>query len=203
MTLATKLTDGRIIAIPFFVIAFCWRPEGASLAGDWGKVVAAVIFIIASITDYYDGYLARRFQEVTAMGKFLDPIADKLLVTAALVCMVQYKSLTYVSAWMAILIIAREFAVTGLRLIAIEHGEVIAASKAGKWKTGFQLTAIITSLCLMSLQVIFNAFAWKPGELFVEKVSPSVNIILMLLAVFATIYSGYDYFKQNRDFLAK
>ena len=98
MTLATKLTLSRIIVIPFFILAFCWNKPDAPLTEDWGKVIAFFIFVFASITDYFDGYLARLHKEVTTFGKFIDPIADKILVSAALIVMVQYESITQTSA---------------------------------------------------------------------------------------------------------
>ncbi|HQB84301.1 MAG TPA: CDP-diacylglycerol--glycerol-3-phosphate 3-phosphatidyltransferase, partial [Candidatus Rifleibacterium sp.] len=121
MTLATKLTLMRVAAIPFFMLAFFFRAPGAPLEGDWGKALATLIFIIAAITDYYDGYLARLYKEVTTFGRFIDPIADKLLVSTALIAMVEYREITHTAAWVAIIIIAREFAVTGLRLICAER----------------------------------------------------------------------------------
>ncbi|MEW6712279.1 MAG: CDP-diacylglycerol--glycerol-3-phosphate 3-phosphatidyltransferase, partial [Candidatus Riflebacteria bacterium] len=149
MNLATKLTLMRVIAIPFFILAFSWKNPGSELSGDWGKVIATIIFIIAAITDYYDGYLARRYQQVTTLGRFMDPIADKLLVSTALIMMVEYRSITHTAGWIAVIIIAREFAVTGLRLVCAEKGRVIDASSAGKLKTTAQLTAIITALTLI------------------------------------------------------
>ena len=136
MTLATKLTLSRIIAIPFFILAFCWNKPDIPLNEDWGKVIATVIFILAAITDFFDGYLARLHKEVTTFGKFIDPIADKVLVAATLIAMVRYDSITQTSIWVAVIIMAREFCVTGLRLMCVEQGKVLDASKAGKWKTG-------------------------------------------------------------------
>ena len=108
MNLATKLTIARVIAIPLFMVAFLWNPPGVSLVSDWGKIIATVIFIIAAITDYFDGYLARKYNMVTTFGKFIDPIADKLLVSAALIVMVAYREISYTSAWVTVIIIARD-----------------------------------------------------------------------------------------------
>ncbi len=201
MNLATKLTLLRVIAIPFFMIAFFMRAPGASLDGDWGKVIATVIFIAAAITDYYDGYLARLYGQVTTFGKFIDPIADKLLVSTALITMVEYRGVTHTSAWVAVIIIAREFAVTGLRLICAERGHVIDASNAGKIKTTAQMTAIITALCFLSIRVYLVSYAQKAYlDMFMQFYSPIINVLMVIAAV-STIYSGYDYFKKNWQFL--
>lgn len=201
MTLATKLTLMRMVAIPFFMVAFFFRAPGAPLEGDWGKALATLIFIIAAITDYYDGYLARLYKEVTTFGRFIDPIADKLLVSTALIAMVEYREITHTAAWVAIIIIAREFAVTGLRLICAERGQVIDASGAGKIKTTFQLTAIITALCFLSIRIFLLSYNQQTYLEVLMKIYSPVIQGLMLLAALATVYSGYDYFKKNWHFL--
>ncbi|HOI92486.1 MAG TPA: CDP-diacylglycerol--glycerol-3-phosphate 3-phosphatidyltransferase [Candidatus Rifleibacterium sp.] len=201
MTLATKLTLMRVAAIPFFMLAFFFRAPGASLEGDWGKALATLIFIVAAITDYYDGYLARLYKEVTTFGRFIDPIADKLLVSTALIAMVEYREITHTAAWVAIIIIAREFAVTGLRLICAERGQVIDASGAGKIKTTFQLTAIITALCFLTIRVFLLSYNQQAYLEMLMKIYSPVIQGLMVLAALATVYSGYDYFKKNWHFL--
>ncbi len=201
MTLATKLTLRRVVAIPLFMAAFFYRAPGVSLEGDWGKVLATLIFIAAAITDYYDGYLARLYKQVTTFGRFIDPIADKLLVSTALIAMVEYQQLTHTAAWVAIIIIAREFAVTGLRLICAERGQVIDASGAGKLKTTAQLTAIITALCFLSIRIFLLTFKHAAYFEMLMKIYSPVIQGLMLLAAIATVYSGYDYFKKNWHFL--
>jgi CDP-diacylglycerol--glycerol-3-phosphate 3-phosphatidyltransferase len=201
MTLATKLTLSRVVAIPFFIFCFCYVEPNGPLDADWGKVAAAVIFILASITDFFDGYLARLYQEVTTFGKFIDPIADKLLVSATLIVMVQYEMLTHTSIWVAVIIIAREFCVTGLRLICAEQGKVIDASNAGKLKTTMQLIAIITALVLLSTRIYFVTYGMTDWlELLMKFYAPLINL-LMVLAAISTLYSGYDYFKKNWHFL--
>ncbi len=201
MTLATKLTLMRVAAIPFFMAAFFFRAPGDSLDGDWGKALATLIFIIASITDYYDGYLARLYKEVTTFGRFIDPIADKLLVSTALIAMVEYRAITHTAAWVAIVIIAREFAVTGLRLICAERGQVIDASSAGKLKTTAQMTAIITALCFLTIRVFLLSYNQQAYLDMLLKIYAPVIQGLMLIAAAATVYSGYDYFKKNWHFL--
>ncbi len=203
MNLATKLTIARVIAIPLFMFAFLWQAPGNSLVSDWGKIIATVIFIIAAITDYFDGYLARKYNMITTFGKFIDPIADKLLVSAALVVMVAYREISYTSAWVTVIIIAREFAVTGLRLICAEKGVVIAASNAGKFKTVTQLLAIITALCFISIRILLETNNLKEYLNSFNLYYGYVIYFLMGVAAIATIYSGYDYFRKNKQFLEK
>ena len=203
MNLATKLTIARVIAIPLFMLAFMWQAPGISLVSDWGKIIATIIFIIAAITDYFDGYLARKYNMITTFGKFIDPIADKLLVSAALVVMVAYRDISYTSAWVTVIIIAREFAVTGLRLICAEKGVVIAASKAGKFKTVTQLTAIITALCFISIRIVLESNNYTEYLNSFKQYYGYVIYCLMGVAAIATIYSGYDYFRKNKQFLEK
>ena len=152
MNLPNKLTMLRVILIPFFVF-FLLTPDFP----DYGKYIATIIFIVASLTDLLDGKIARRYNMVTNFGKFMDPLADKLLVCSALICLIEVRDL---AAWIVILIIAREFIISGFRLIAAEQNIVIAASYWGKFKTTFQMIAVIllivkipalslvTSLCL-------------------------------------------------------
>ena len=198
MNLATKLTIARVIAIPLFMLAFMWQAPGNSLVGDWGKIIATIIFIIAAITDYLDGYLARKYNMITTFGKFIDPIADKLLVSAALIVMVAYRDISYTSAWVTIIIIAREFAVTGLRLIFAEQGKVIEASKAGKFKTVTQLTAIITALIFISIRIVLETQNIAEQYNWFNTYYGYVIYVLMGIATIATIYSGYDYFRKNK-----
>ena len=159
MNLPNMLTIGRIILVPVFMIAILCQIPG-------GMYWAAGIFIIASFTDFLDGYLARKNNQVTNFGKIMDPLADKLLVAAALICLVQ---LGDVPAWIAILILGREFAVTGLRSVAAAEGIVVAASKLGKFKTVTQMIAV--ALCGYNLGMLF-----------------------LYVALFMTLYSGIDYF---------
>lgn len=203
MNLATKLTIARVIAIPLFMLAFMWQAPGNSLVSDWGKIIATIIFIIAAITDYFDGYLARKYNMITTFGKFIDPIADKLLVSAALVVMVAYRDISYTSAWVTVIIIAREFAVTGLRLICAEKGVVIAASNAGKFKTVTQLIAIITALCFISIRIVLETNNQNEYLNSFKQYYGYVIYCLMGVAAIATIYSGYDYFRKNKQFLEK
>ena len=175
MNLANKLTMLRIFLVPIFLIFMAVKDI------PYGKELATIIFILASLTDKLDGYIARSRNQITNFGKFMDPLADKLLVTAALVSLVE---LQIVPSWVAMIIIAREFAVSGLRTIAASEGKVIAASYWGKIKTVIQIVAIITALLNLSY------------------VHPILNIltnVLMAAAVIITIISGVDYFVKNKD----
>ncbi len=194
MNLPNKLTLSRIFLTLIFMIFIMPLPDWivnssylsfmhSQLEGinkfimGTGKYIAAGIFIVAASTDGVDGYIARKRKQITQFGKFIDPIADKLLVTAALIALVQRGELT---GWAAMFIIAREFIVTGLRLIAAGEGIVIAASNWGKIKTITQMVAIVASLLPLT---------WVTSIHF-DRYS-------MLLAVIVTIYSGYDYIVKN------
>lgn len=183
MNLPNRLTIFRIILIPFFLVLTLPLGNGRTLfpiSLELGRIIAAVIFVIASLTDFLDGSIARKTNSVTTLGKFLDPIADKLLVTSALLALVQSGD---ISAWPVIIIIAREFIVTGIRIIAANEGVVIAASNLGKAKTFLQMVAIFF--------ILLNHF---PFSLFT---SLPVGKYLLWVSVILTIYSGYDYLKTN------
>lgn len=185
MNLPNKITVFRIFLIPLFLILLLPVYNGRTLLPvpqEIGRVIAAVIFVIASFTDYLDGKIARKRNIVTTFGKFLDPIADKLLVTSALIALVQ---LGDISAWPAVIIIAREFIVTGIRIIAAGDGVVIAASKKGKAKTFIQMMAVFFILLRDFPFSLFTAFP--------------VGQCLLWISVILTIYSGYDYLSANWD----
>ena len=190
MNLANKLTLIRIILVPIFLVFIAYQDL------PYGSVIATLIFIIASVTDQLDGYIARSRNQVTNFGKFMDPLADKLLVTAALISLVE---LQLVPAWAAIVIIAREFAVSGLRTIAASEGLVIAASWWGKIKTVIQIIAIV----LLLLQVnIINSPGLKElvsGSSCLRNFFIYVPDIFLYLAVAITIISGVDYFRKNKN----
>ncbi len=163
------MTLSRVVAAPMLVILMMYPSKISLLA-------AASVFSIASITDYFDGYLARKFELVSNFGKILDPLADKLLVSSAFIMLV---SLNFMPAWIACLIIGRELAVTGLRCVIIESGEDVAASWLGKYKTGFQIASIIPLLIHHSyLGIDFHA----------------IGLVLLYGALIFTIWSGADYF---------
>ena len=193
MNLANKLTVFRMILVPLIVIAsFLWTD--ISIYGvTVSMIVMDAIFIVASITDKLDGYIARSRNQVTTFGKFLDPLADKILVLAAMVILVEAGK---IPAWIPIIVLAREFIVSGYRLIAVEKGgKVIAASIWGKLKTVTQMLAII--LVFIDTNSFFEfAFNSLTGYELVLNICSSV---LLLVSVIATIFSGYDYLKNGKD----
>ncbi len=189
MNLPNKMTVLRILLVPVFLF-FLTMTEI-----PYGIFIATAIFIIASLTDTLDGYFARKFNQITRFGKFLDPLADKLLVTAALVALVEYHS---INAWVAFIIIAREFMISGLRSIAASDGVVIAASVWGKVKTIIQIIAILLALLnlnLIKINLIEN-------QTFINATNILTNIF-MILAVIITVISGIDYFYKNKNVISE
>ena len=176
MNLPNKLTILRVCMIPFFVF-FMLAPyfEG------YGNYIAVAIFIVASLTDLLDGKIARKYNLVTNFGKFMDPLADKLLVCAALICLVETGQL---ASWIVIVIISREFIISGFRLIASDNGVVIAASYWGKFKTVFQM--------LMVIVLIIN---------FPHPVFRILGTILVYVSLILTVVSLVDYVVKNKDVL--
>lgn len=195
MNLPNKLTIFRIILVPIMVLIPFLGIRGDFLGIPVEWIVVDLIFVIASLTDKLDGYLARKNNQITTFGKFLDPLADKILVLAAMVMLVEMAKLP---AWIPIIVLAREFMVSGYRLVTVErNGKVIAASKWGKLKTVTQMLAIV--LAFLDL----NAF----GACFSENlqgVSLGLNIIvtfMMIIQTIATIFSGIDYMKGAKDLI--
>lgn len=184
MNIPNKITLSRICLIPIFIIIL-------SIPFNWGEwsigtttlpvshFVAGIIFLIASLTDWLDGYYARKYHLVTNMGKFLDPLADKLLVSAAFILLVE---MDLAPAWIVIVIISREFAVTGLRLVAAGEGIVLAASNMGKLKTVSQISAI----ALLLLHNFPFSYIGIP-----------IDIVFLYIALILTTWSGIEYFIKN------
>ena len=170
------MTTSRIAAIPAIVILLSYENR-------FTLFIAALVFSIASVTDYFDGYLARTQGMVTTLGKILDPVADKLLVASTLIMLVETG---FVTAWIAIVIIGRELAVTGLRCILIEKGQDVAASQLGKYKTGFQIAAIIP------LTMHYKYFGIDIAL---------IGLFFLYGAVIFTLWSGIDYFVRSRKYL--
>ena len=204
MNLPNKLTLFRIILVPVMVIVSFFDIPGSFLGISTTMWIMELIFIIASITDKLDGYLARKNNQVTNFGKFLDPIADKILVVAAMILFVEMGRLP---AWIPIIVIFREFAVSGYRLIAVQNsGKVIAANIWGKLKTVTQMIAII--LMFLTTQPYFafvlrakteqDALTYMTTGDFVMNILASV---FMTVSVIATIFSGYEYLKSGKDLL--
>ena len=172
--LPNQLTIARICMIPLFVILLMWVKKPA------GNILAMIVFIVASLTDTADGYIARRYNYITTFGKIMDPLADKLLVCSAMICLVD---LGRIESWIVIIIIAREFIISGFRLIAVEKGVVIAANYWGKFKTVFQMLMVI--LMVANFGGFFNTVAQ----------------ILKWIALALTIISLVTYLMQNRQVL--
>ncbi len=190
LNLPNKITLARIFLVPIIVIFLLINTNFPTIkipdshfTITYNEIIGALIFILAASTDSLDGYIARKNKLVTNLGKLLDPLADKLLVTAVLICLV---ALDKCPAWMAIVIISREWAVTMLRQIAALEGQALAASKWGKWKTATQITAIIA--------LLINNFPFALVNF------PFAQIV-MWIAVLITIYSGIDYFVKNKNLL--
>ncbi len=177
MNLPNKLTILRVIMIPFFVAALLY--DGG--ANQNMRYVAAALFIIASLTDMLDGKIARKYNLVTNFGKFMDPLADKLLVCSALICMIELRELP---AWMVIVIISREFIISGFRLVASDNGVVIAASYWGKFKTTFQMIGVVL--------LIFNI-----------PVLSTLTTIIVWIALALTVISLVDYIVKNAGVLTE
>jgi CDP-diacylglycerol--glycerol-3-phosphate 3-phosphatidyltransferase len=164
----------RIALVPFFIAA-------ALIEFPWHEYVALALFIIASATDSLDGYVARKYDQITDFGKFIDPIADKLLVTAALLIFVERGQM---ASWACFIIIAREFMVSGLRLVAVEKGAVIAAALSGKIKTAASVFCISVMLLPLHDEVLFATV--------------TVDMVCTAVILLTTVYSGVEYFVVNR-----
>lgn len=175
MNLPNKLTVLRVLMIPFFVVFML-----TDLGGEYSNYIALAIFVVASLTDLLDGKIARKYNLVTNFGKFMDPLADKLLVCSAMICLVEMERLP---AWMVIIIISREFIISGFRLVASDNGVVIAASYWGKFKTTFQM--------LMMILLILNL-----GGAFAV-----VETIVTWIALVLTVISLVDYLAKNKGIL--
>ncbi|MBU5437645.1 CDP-diacylglycerol--glycerol-3-phosphate 3-phosphatidyltransferase [Tissierella sp. MSJ-40] len=176
MNLANKITLIRVLLVPVFMVVFY-------LDSAYSTYIAAAIFIIASLTDTLDGYIARSRNMVTNFGKFVDPLADKVLVSAALISLVE---LGKIPGWIVVVIIAREFTITGFRVIAASEGITIAASPLGKFKTITQLIAIIA--------LLINNFPFS-------YISLPFDLIMLYVSLFFTIISGIDYIYKNKHVL--
>lgn len=198
MNLANKLTILRMILVPIFVL-IGYLGLGGVITGDVLEIpvymlLMNIVFIIASITDKLDGYIARSRNQITTFGKFLDPLADKILVISALVMLVEFGK---IPAWIPIIVLTREFLVSGYRLVAAESGQVIAASIWGKIKTATQMVAII----LIFIDK-YNFFDFVNHSMSVMQYGINiVSSILMFISVVATIFSGWDYLKNGKDLL--
>lgn len=181
MTTASKITIVRVLLIPVFMVLLELSRDSLAFG-----VAALLLFILASVTDFVDGYIARKYHQVSDFGKFLDPLADKLLVISAMCVFCQWNIFP---AWALMVVLTREFAVTGLRLIAVGKGRVIAAGWSGKVKTASTMVA----LCVL---ILF----WDAGRLSLPEVlSEVVRWLVIGVIVVTTVYSGIEYFVKNKD----
>ena len=195
MNLANKLTIIRVVLVPIMVIIPFFNIQGEWLGIPITYWIINLIFIIASITDKLDGYIARSRNQVTTFGKFLDPLADKILVLTAMIMLVEF---TKLPAWISIVVLTREFIVSGYRLIAVEKGnKVIAASIWGKLKTVTQMIAII-----LAFIDINEFFAFASGNLTGSTLILNITAsVIMVISVIATVFSGVDYIKGGKELL--
>ncbi len=174
MTTANKLTILRVILVPVFMAFLLMEPM-------WCRITALIIFVIASATDGIDGYIARHYNQITTFGKFMDPLADKMLTTAAFLVLLEHGRVSSVAV---MIILAREFMVAGIRMLAVADGKVIAASMLGKIKTVSQMVAIIAAIVLLN-----PAFSETPAMLITD--------ILVWISTAITVISGIDYLAKN------
>ena len=173
MTTASKITMVRVVLIPFFIVFLLLSGNGGANA-DTYRWVALGIFVVASLSDFLDGYVARHYNQVTDFGKFFDTLADKLLVTA---CLMVFVGQGRMASWIAFIVVAREFAIMGLRSIAAAHGRVIAAGWSGKIKTSCTMVGLIAMMVLPNVPVLDTV----------------VNVVILV----TTVYSGVEYFVKN------
>lgn len=170
MNLPNKLTIFRVLLIPFFVVILL-----TDFLGAYSNWIALIIFVIASLTDLLDGFIARKYNLVTNFGKFMDPLADKLLVSSAMICLIETGQL---AVWVVLIIIAREFIISGFRLVASDNGVVIAAGKLGKYKTVFQMIMVCLLIAdIEQINIVTQSVTW--------------------IAVILTIVSLVDYVVKN------
>lgn len=209
MNLANKLTIFRIILVPLMVIVPFFGIDTKILDIPVTYIIIDIIFIIASITDKLDGYIARSRNQVTTFGKFLDPLADKILVLTAMIMLVEMDK---IPAWIPVIVLSREFIVSGYRLVAVEKGgKVIAASVWGKLKTVMQMISIIlifidkfnffdfikaTTDAKVALESSYMIYMNQSSIIF-----NAITSICLLISVIATIFSGYEYLKDGKDLL--
>ncbi len=179
MNLANKITLVRIFMVPVFMVVLMLQTININYTVPC-DIAATIIFAVAALTDGLDGYVARKHNQITDFGKFVDPLADKLLVATALIALVE---LGRIPAWMPVIIIAREFIVTSLRIVAMGSGVVLAANMTGKIKTVIQIIAIICALLLYTDRFSIHGF--------------SIGYIAMAISTLFTIYSGVVYLKDN------
>lgn len=204
MTTANKITLTRICMIPFFLYfasqpLLAADPAGFGMVFPTNTIIALVLFCVASFTDFLDGYVARKYNQVTDFGKFVDPLADKLLVTSALVLLTEQGK---IAGWMVCIILAREFIITSLRVVAAGAGRVLAATWTGKVKTCVQIGGII--VIYLTYILLGTTGGTLPLHWYVSAngvTEPYIVLIAGWVMTFVTIYSGWDYLRKNWDII--
>ncbi|MDR1662960.1 MAG: CDP-diacylglycerol--glycerol-3-phosphate 3-phosphatidyltransferase [Endomicrobium sp.] len=203
MNLANKLTIARICLVPFFILFM-------SLGGFLNTILALTVFFVASITDFFDGHIARKQKTITSLGIFLDPLADKLLISSAFICFVSIPYLR-IAAWMVIVIISREFLITGLRSIAAYKNVIIPADKSGKFKTTLQIVVIITTLAIIIINEVFVKYRGISIDFFKFYNIGAYSYVIVAIekipywftffAAIFTIFSGVNYVLKYKNLL--
>ncbi len=191
MNLANRLTMSRILlTFVFMFFLFC--------QGLWAKAASLVIFILAALSDLFDGLIAQRWNMVTDFGRLMDPIADKILVLAAFAAFVQMQ---LIDAWMFVIIVSREILITSLRLFALNKGKVLSAARAGKHKTVSQMAVIFAILGFILLkEIVLKYSTWNPAW---EKIFRQGIFFFMVVTLGLTLYSGLSYLWENRKIIAR
>lgn len=187
MNLPNKLTCGRIFLTIIFVVFM-------SMDIPWGITIALIAFIIASVTDYLDGQIARKYQLITDFGALMDPLADKILMAAAFICLISYGA---ISAWVAIILISREFLITGLRLLAAAKGRILPAEKLGKHKTTWQMITVLFFLTLLAVKQLLG----NENPQWLHLAWHWIGSLLVIVTTILTLYSGFAYLWKNRTLL--
>lgn len=196
MNIANRITMFRILLTFVFMFFLSFPFKGAWAL--WAKVASLAVFLFAAVSDFFDGFIAKRNNMVTDFGKLMDPIADKILVLSAFIIFVQMQ---LIDAWMFVIIVAREILITSLRLFALNKGKVLSAARAGKHKTVSQMGVIFYILGFIVLKEFMKTFStWNPSW---ENYFRNSTYILMLFTVGLTLYSGLSYLWENRKIIAK
>lgn len=204
MNLPNKLTVSRLLLVPFFLV-FTYTDT------VWTRTLALVIFVAAGVTDLYDGYLARKHNLITSLGVFLDPLADKLIVTAALIAFVEIEEV-HVPAWMVVLIVGREFVLTGLRALAAAQGRILAADDGGKFKTSVQTVSVIVILIVLIINSATETFWGAPRSLLLAAGGWRAECArlldwspywLVFITTVVSIGTGLSYLRKNKALFEK
>jgi CDP-diacylglycerol---glycerol-3-phosphate 3-phosphatidyltransferase len=188
MNLPNQLTLWRL----GLVFPFVWL---LSVDWHWSKSIALGLFLAAGFTDYADGYIARRYQLVTVFGQLMDPLVDKIMIVSAFICLVASQDLP---AWTVIIIVSREFLITGLRLIGVSRGRTLPAERLGKHKTVWQMVTVVYYLVLKSIKEA----SWVHLSPAAEAIAAAVGTIVLSVAVILTLFSGLSYLAKNRDLVS-